>query len=137
MHQSRCDTIGGQPGTSTGRGEDRGHGMARCEPARCAERVGDGATAGGGGGDAEEDPDTAQVELRLKGSRFATDSGGWMMAEGRAMRSGRHFKVALVVVAGLLASAYLVRGFVFALRDPADLSRRWVEQQYVIRGQNP
>jgi Glycosyltransferase family 87 len=60
------------------------------------------------------------------------------MADERAMRSGHHFKICLVVVAGLIGSAYLARGFFVALTyPPADVRRRWIEQQYVIRGQNP
>jgi hypothetical protein len=39
----------------------------------------------------------------------------------------------------LLAAAYLGKGFVYTIANEgeADLHRRWIEQQYILRGQNP
>jgi len=47
------------------------------------------------------------------------------------------FFYAMVAALLLLAAAYLGKGFYFSIKGGADLHRRWVEQQYILRGQNP
>jgi hypothetical protein len=58
---------------------------------------------------------------------------------GTATMSVRVGKLLLIALLALLSLGYLGKGFGYALFAPgaSDLGRRWVEQRYVFRGQNP
>ncbi len=51
----------------------------------------------------------------------------------------RRATLAFLLIAALLSAAYLGKGFAVALFHPigGDRERRWMEQQYILRGQNP
>jgi hypothetical protein len=55
------------------------------------------------------------------------------------MKMNRRLTIAFLVISSLLCAAYLGKGFAYAVAGPlaGDRERRWTEQQYVIRGQNP
>src|ERR1700704_2353289 len=52
------------------------------------------------------------------------------------LRIARRLKLLLVACLALLSIAYLGKGFFFAFVDSSDVLRRWLEERFVLCGQN-